>query len=43
MRGPWPKAKDWRAQDLDTDFFGTTLQQLVDAYDEQFTGTLQFR
>ncbi|MDL5199542.1 hypothetical protein [Streptomyces sp. ALI-76-A] len=42
-RGPWPKAKDWQVQDLDTDFFGTTLQQLVDAYDEQFTGTPQFR
>lgn len=41
--GPWPKAKDWQVQDLDTDFFGTALQQLVDAYDEQDTGTPQFR
>lgn len=41
--GPWPKAKDWQVQDLDTDFFGTTLQQLVDACDEQFTGEPQFR
>ncbi|MGW1783921.1 hypothetical protein ACWCQQ_33125 [Streptomyces sp. NPDC002143] len=41
--GPWPKTKDWQVQDLDTDFFGTTLQQLVDAYDKQFIGTPQFR
>ncbi|WP_340375743.1 hypothetical protein U5640_11730 [Streptomyces sp. SS7] len=42
-QGPWPKAKGWQVQDLDTDFFGTMLQQLVDACDEQFTGTPQFR
>ncbi|MER6367224.1 hypothetical protein ABT255_02390 [Streptomyces mirabilis] len=35
--------EDWQVQDLDIDFFGTTLQQLVDAYNEQFTGTPQFR
>lgn len=31
-----------QVQDLDTDFFGTAVQQLVDAYDERFVGEPQF-
>ncbi|MEW1657923.1 hypothetical protein [Streptomyces sp. NPDC093707] len=43
QEGSYPRAKDWQVQDLHTDFFGTTMQQLVDAYDEKFTGEPQFR
>lgn len=41
--GPWPRAKDWQVSDLHTDFFGTALQQRIDAYDEELTGEPQFR
>lgn len=41
--GPWPAARDWQVSDLNTDFFSTALQQLIDAYDEELTGEPQYR
>jgi hypothetical protein len=41
--GPWPAARNWQVSDLRTDYFGTALQQRVDAYDEQLTGEPQYR
>lgn len=40
---PWPRARDWQVSDLRTDFFGTALQQRVDAYEEELTGEPQYR
>ncbi|TQE33093.1 hypothetical protein [Streptomyces ipomoeae] len=41
--GPWLPARHWQVQDQRTDFFGTTLQLLVDAYEEKLTGQEQYR
>ncbi|MFZ3475403.1 hypothetical protein ACODT3_43185 [Streptomyces sp. 4.24] len=41
--GPWLPARHWQVQDQLTDFFGTALQQLVDAHEEELTGEPQYR
>ncbi|MDJ0464950.1 hypothetical protein [Streptomyces sp. H27-C3] len=41
--GPWLPAREWQVQDLRTDYFGTALQQLIDAYEETLTGEEQYR